>query len=101
MIEEELIPGNLDVVLIWGPIAGYFARQNPAAALRVIPLISEPGLRFDFAMAMGVRRRENDWKGRIEKSVADNHEAIMSILRQYQVPLVAGKGSALPVDDDD
>ena len=101
IIEEELIPGHLDVVLIWGPIAGYFARQNPAAALRVMPLMSEPGMRFDFAMAMGVRRRENDWKGLIEKSIADNREAIMGILRQYQVPLVAGVGSYLPVDDDD
>jgi len=101
IIEEELIPGHLDVVLIWGPIAGYFASQNPAAALRVMPLWSEPGMRFDFAMAMGVRRRENDWKERIEKSITDNHASIMGILRQYQVPLVAGKGSSLPVDDDD
>ena len=101
IIEEELIPGHLDVVLIWGPIAGYFASQNPAAALRVIPLTSELGMRFDFAMAMGLRRGENEWKERIEKSISDNHAAIMGILMQYQVPLLAGKGSPLPVDDDD
>ena len=101
IIEEELIPGNLDMVLIWGPIAGYFASQNTNAALRVIPLMSGQGMRFDFAITMGVRRRENVWKARIEKSISDNHEAIMEIFKEYQVPLVEGKGTELPDDDDD
>ena len=88
IIEDELVPGNLDVVIIWGPIAGYFANQWTEAALKVIPLFSEPGIRFDFAMSMGVRRREVDWKNRIETSVSDNREAILNILHKYAVPLV-------------
>ena len=101
MIEDELIPGNLDAALIWGPIGGYFASENPAAGLRLVPLVSEPGIRFDYAMSMGVRRRENDWKNRVEKSIADNREEILAILRQYQVPLIEEEDAALKVEDDD
>jgi len=95
IIEDELVPGNLDVVLMWGPIAGYFASRHPDAGLRVIPMLNQPGFKFDFAMAMGVRRRESDWKGRIEKSIAENREAILNILDQYQVPIVAAPSAAL------
>ena len=95
IIEEELVPGNLDVVLMWGPIAGYFASRHPDAGLRVIPMLNQPGFNFDFAMAMGVRRHESDWKGRIEKSIAENQEAIQNILEQYQVPLVAVPSAGL------
>ncbi|WP_417318561.1 quinoprotein dehydrogenase-associated putative ABC transporter substrate-binding protein [Emcibacter sp.] len=101
IIEDELVPGELDAVVIWGPIAGYFASQNPDAGLRIIPLLSEPGMRFDFAMAMGVRRRENDWKARIEKSLSDNREKILTILHEYQVPLVENKQTVELSDDDD
>ena len=95
IIEDELVPGNLDVVLMWGPIAGYFASRHPDADLRVIPMLNQPGFNFDFAMAMGVRRHESDWKGRIENSIAENQEAIQNILEQYQVPLVAVPSAGL------
>ena len=95
IIEEELVPGNLDVVLMWGPIAGYFASRHSDAGLRVIPMLNQPGFNFDFAMAMGVRRHESDWKGRIEKSIAENQKAIQNILEQYQVPLVAVPSAGL------
>lgn len=97
IIEDELVPGKLDAVLLWGPIAGYFASRHTDADLRVIPMENQPGFRFDFAMAMGVRRRENDWKNRIERSIADNRQAILAVLNEYQVPIVAPQGSALSV----
>jgi len=96
IIEDELIPGNLDVVLMWGPIAGYFASRHSDAGLRIIPMQSQAQFQFDFAMTMGVRRRENAWKNRIEQSLADKREAILGILQQYQVPVVAARGSAVP-----
>lgn len=99
IIEDELVPGNLDVVLMWGPIAGYFASRHTDADLRVIPMENQPGFRFDFAMAMGVRRRENDWKNRVEQSIVDNRQAILTVLNEYQVPIVTPQGSALSAID--
>jgi quinoprotein dehydrogenase-associated probable ABC transporter substrate-binding protein len=97
IIEDQLIPGNVDAVVIWGPIAGYFAQQHSAADLRVLPLQSQPGLRFDFAMAMGVRYGDKNWKDRIQKSINDNHTAIVGVLNQYQVPLVSAAAAVSSV----
>jgi len=58
----------------------------------VVPLKSEPGIRFDYEMAMGVRYGEPAWKATIEKLIADNQVALTTILRDYNVPLVDERG---------
>jgi len=89
VIEDELIPGNMDAVVMWGPIAGYFASVNPDAGIRVIPMVNQTDFHFEFAMAMGLRRGDKDLKTRIQKSVKDNQNAIQKILQRYEVPIVA------------
>jgi hypothetical protein len=49
---------------------------------------SEPGLPFEFAMAMGVRYGEPKWKKQIEDLLARHQGEILTILREYGVPLV-------------
>lgn len=89
IIEKDLASGKLDVAIVWGPIAGYFAKRVRLPALRVIPLESEPGVRLDYAMAMGVRHGEQAWKRQVE-SMLDVHAAqIQEILQNYGVPLLA------------
>ena len=60
--------------------------------LVVIPLKSEPGVKFDYEIAMGVRQGEREWKATVDKLLVDNQAAIASILREYNVPLVDAKG---------
>ena len=60
IIERDLSAGKLDAAIVWGPIAGYFAQRVKPLALNVVPLKSEPGVRFDFSMAMGVRYGERE-----------------------------------------
>ena len=89
IIEKDLASGKLDVAIVWGPIAGYFAKRVKLPALRVIALESEPGVRLDYQMAMGVRHGESAWKRQVE-SLLDTHGAqIQTILQDYGVPLVA------------
>jgi len=92
IIDRELARGTIDAAIVWGPIAGYFARRVHDVELVVIPLRSEPGIKFDYAIAMGVRRGEAEWKATVEKLIADNQAAITGILREYDVPLVDAKG---------
>ena len=66
------------------------------AELVVIPLQSEPGVRFDFEIAMGVRYGEPEWRATIERLIAENQEAITAILRAYNVPLVDERGQVIP-----
>jgi len=88
IIEKDLASGKLDAAIVWGPIAGYFAKRVKSPVLTVVPLQSEPGVKFDFQMAMGVRYGEPDWKRQVEGLIESQKPAIDAILREYNVPLV-------------
>ncbi len=63
--------------------------------LAVIPLRSEPGVKFDYEIAMGVRQGEGEWKATVDKLIAENQAAITAILREYNVPLVDARGEPI------
>ncbi len=92
IIEKDLAQGKLDAAIVWGPIAGYYAKRVRNLDLAIVPLKSEPGVKFDYEMAMGVRYGEPEWKETVEKLIADNRTAITQILREYNVPLVDERG---------
>ena len=89
MVERDLTDGKIDVAVLWGPIGGFFARQAKTVELRVVPLESEVGVKFDYAMSMGVRRGEPEWKAQIQGLIDDNRAEITAILKDYGVPLLA------------
>lgn len=95
IIDKELAQGRIDAVIVWGPIAGYFAKRAKNADLVVIPLHSEPGIKFDYAIAMGVRRGDAEWRETVDKLITENRPAITAILREYGVPLVDERGDPI------
>jgi len=96
IIERDLAQGKIDVAIVWGPIAGYFAKRVRNLELAVIPLRSEPGVKFDYEIAMGVRHGEPEWKASVQKLIAENQASITAILREYNVPLMNERGE--PID---
>jgi quinoprotein dehydrogenase-associated probable ABC transporter substrate-binding protein len=88
IIERDLAAGKLDVAIVWGPIAGYFAKKVQTPELVVVPLRSEPGVKFDYQMAMGVRYGEKEWKAQIEALIDKRRPDIIAILREFNVPLL-------------
>jgi mxaJ protein len=96
LIEKDLAQGKIDAAIVWGPIAGYYAKRVRNVELAVIPLKSEPGVRFDYEIAMGVRYGEREWKETVEKLIAENKATIAAILREYSVPLLNERGE--PID---
>jgi len=88
IIEKDLAQGKLDAVIVWGPIAGFYAPRVQSPALVVVPLQSEPGVQFDFPMAMGVRYGEREWKQQVESLIDAKHDEIGAILLAFGVPLV-------------
>ena len=94
IIEKDLASGKIDAAIVWGPIAGYFAKQVKQPKLTVLPLRSEPGVKFDYAMAMGVRYGEREWKQTIESLIEKRKPEITQILRDYGVPLLEGDAAA-------
>ncbi len=88
IIERDLVQRKIDVAVIWGPIGGYYAQRVKDRELVVVPLQSEPGVRFDYAIAMGVRHGEPQWRGRVQAVIDEAQTDIERILREYGVPLV-------------
>ena len=85
---EDVAAGKIDIALIWGPAAGYFAKRQKAA-LVVVPLLNEQtGVRLDFRVSMAVRANENDWKRQLNRILKRLKPKIDRILKDYGVPLL-------------
>ncbi len=88
IIEADLIAGKLDAVIVWGPIAGYYAKRYPQADLLVLPMQSEHNVRFDFEIAMAVRIPDKALKQTLDELIVRNQSKIEAILNDYGVPLL-------------
>ena len=96
LIENELAQGKIDAAVIWGPVAAYAATQVKDREIILVPLFSEKGVKFDFDIAMGVRRGEPKWKATIESLIDSNAAEIEAILRDYKIPLLDAQGQIKP-----
>ena len=93
---------EVDVAIVWGPLAGFFAKQSPVP-LRLHPLgerdsLADVPFRYDIAMA--VRRRDRELRDSLQKVLREKAPEIQAILKEYNIPLfpvVAKEGD----DDDD
>ncbi len=92
IIEKDLASGAIDAAVVWGPIAGFFAKRSTQPKMIVVPLPSESGVKFDFDIAMGVRFGEPQWKATVQKLIDENSDRIEEILRAYGVPLLDAQG---------
>lgn len=90
MMTDDVAAGNIDAGILWGPMAGYFARQV-TPHLAIVPLLKE-GAQMDFRIAMGVRRSDQDWKRKLNRLIAENQPEIDKILTDYGVPLLDEQG---------
>ena len=89
-IVDAVAKGDVDVAIVWGPLAGYFAKHArvPMEVVPVSPQIDQPFLPFVFDISMGVRRDDPQFKDRIEQVLDQRREEIDRILREYAVPRV-------------
>jgi quinoprotein dehydrogenase-associated probable ABC transporter substrate-binding protein len=63
VIEKDLASGKIDVALVWGPIAGWFATKRAKVPMTVVAFPPDARLRLDFSVAMGVRGRRGPARG--------------------------------------
>jgi quinoprotein dehydrogenase-associated probable ABC transporter substrate-binding protein/PQQ-dependent catabolism-associated CXXCW motif protein len=89
---EDVAAGEIDVGVLWGPIAGYWAKRQ-SVPMAVVPIIDEnPGVRLDFRITMGLRRNEPQWKGILNAFLAEHKAEIQELLLEYAVPLLDERG---------
>ncbi|MES9991335.1 MAG: substrate-binding domain-containing protein [Candidatus Thiodiazotropha sp.] len=85
---EDVANGTIDIAVIWGPIAGYAAKQQKTP-LKVIPLPAKvDSVPLAFNVSMGIRRRETNWKHELNLKLEELAPRIEQILLDYDIPLL-------------
>jgi quinoprotein dehydrogenase-associated probable ABC transporter substrate-binding protein len=91
---------DIDLAIVWGPIAGYFAKVSPVP-LSLVPLAERDSLSdfpFRFDIGMGVRRRDRVLRDSLQTVLDRRAPEIQAILKDYGVPTFPI--AAAPPDDD-
>ena len=92
---HDVATGAIDVGIVWGPIAGYYAKQE-TPPLVVTPLVAHQGpMPLDFRITMGMRANEPNWKRTINDLIRKKQKEIDQILLSYGVPLLDEKGQPI------
>ncbi|MFE1601823.1 rare earth element methanol dehydrogenase accessory protein XoxJ [Methylobacterium sp. ID0610] len=87
-IVADLAEKKLDAAILWGPAAGWLARQS-GVPMEVVPLLREPDRpALTYRIAMGVRINENEWKRTLNTALRKRRAEIEQVLRDYAVPLL-------------
>lgn len=87
-VVRALQKGDVDVAVVWGPLAGYFSRHS-TVPLAITPVSDDPlfpNLPFRFDIAIGVRRGNTALKQTLDRELVRRHEQIEQILRAYGIP---------------
>ncbi|MDH2308291.1 rare earth element methanol dehydrogenase accessory protein XoxJ [Methylobacterium brachiatum] len=86
---------EIDAAVLWGPAAGWLAKQS-GTPMTVVPLLKEPPRPpMAYRIAMGVRLGENDWKRSLNTVLRKRKSDIDKVLREYDVPLLDDEESKL------
>jgi mxaJ protein len=86
-ILDAVATGDLDVAIVWGPLAGYFAtRLSRRLALSPVEPQIDPPLLLAYDIALGVRHGERQWKDVLEGVLQRRRKDIEAILDDYGVP---------------
>jgi len=96
-IVEHLLKGEVDAALVWGPVAGYYAKRVAKQNLVLLPLTPVDDQHpTTFSMGMGLRYGEPKWKATLQSLVDQNRTEITAILKDFGIPLLDEKGVLIP-----
>jgi quinoprotein dehydrogenase-associated probable ABC transporter substrate-binding protein len=85
---DDLLRGDIDCGILWGPMAGYFARQANSP-LVVVPLVKETrGPPMTFRIGMAVRPADQELKRALNKLILENQAEINKLLISYNIPIL-------------
>jgi mxaJ protein len=89
-IIDAVVNGEVDVAVVWGPMAGYFAKQSktPLTVVPVSPQLDPGGVPLAFDICVGVKRSKKELAQRISQVLEKRQTEIQKILEDYGVPIV-------------
>ena len=89
---DDLAKGDIDVAIVWGPIAGYYVKQSS------VPLVMNPIPEYEdknvkgkenWNISIGVRNKDKARVEELNKALANRKADIEKILEEYGVPRTA------------
>lgn len=88
-IVEAVARGEVDVALVWGPLAGYFApRQRVPLAVTAVAGVDDPATPMTFDVSVGVARRNPALRDEINQVLERRRAEIDRLLDDYGIPKV-------------
>ncbi|MGH8547895.1 MAG: quinoprotein dehydrogenase-associated putative ABC transporter substrate-binding protein [Methylococcales bacterium] len=94
-MDRNFKAGLIDLAILWGPMAGYVISNSPPGTYAFLPMIPTPGMKFDYAMAMGVRYGDKERKEQLDELISKKAGEILEILKKHNVPLVDPEGQLI------
>ena len=88
-IMQAVADGTVDVALVWGPAAGWFAKKTKVPLTLTPTPASDGALPMTFGVSMGVRNGNDALRGDVERALDRQRDAIDAILDEFGVPRVA------------
>ncbi|HSS98573.1 MAG TPA: quinoprotein dehydrogenase-associated putative ABC transporter substrate-binding protein [Terriglobales bacterium] len=81
--------GNIDVAIVWGPLAGYYARSTShRLRLTPVPALDAPAIPFRYQISMAVKKGNRQLQQELSGFLISQKTAIENVLREYGVPLL-------------
>jgi mxaJ protein len=89
-IVRAVADGKVDAALVWGPLAGYFAKSSPTPLRleRVTPWLDNAQWPMVYDISMGVRKYDPAFKQEVETILVRRRSEIGAVLDRYGVPRV-------------
>jgi mxaJ protein len=88
-IIEAVDKGDIDLAVVWGPTAGYFAsRAHHRMRVTPVPPSHQASWPMSFDIAMGVRSGDHALLRAVNQALRERRSEIDTILAAYQVPIL-------------
>jgi len=98
-IIDAVVQRKIDAAVVWGPLAGYFARQHKAELeITPAPAFDAPALPLAFSISMGVRKSDVQLRDRLNAILERRRPEILRILRAYGLPMLKLDAQAKAAD---
>jgi quinoprotein dehydrogenase-associated probable ABC transporter substrate-binding protein len=95
---QDLAKDEIDAGVLWGPLAGYYAKQA-SSPVTVVPLTHEQaGTRLTFRIGMGVRYSDQEWKRSLNRLIQESQPDINKLLLSFGVPLLDDQDKPISTD---
>jgi hypothetical protein len=92
---QDIASGDVAAGVLWGPIAGWYARKSEPP-LHVVPLLKESGgPSLAYRITMGVRPTDQNWRRELNGAIRQMQPAVTKILLDYGVPMLDEGGKII------